>query len=164
MTEQCSQTGWVVTMGPMTHPHLSFNRQALETRLVRVCWVDSMCCAILSELPRRLELCVSGQDGGGHIENEASEEKPWQPEPLVSCVKSLMSGSVQVSGSQTTRSSLGTLLVEWAGFYPLGFMQIWRHQPFSCISSSILCLISVNSTVSSEWKKYTSHVHISIST
>lgn len=51
-------------MGPMTHPHLSFNRQALETRLVRVCWVDSMCCAILSELPRSLpRLCVWSRVG-----------------------------------------------------------------------------------------------------
>lgn len=61
--EQCSQTGWVVNMGPVTHLYLSSNRQPLEMRLVRVCWVDPLYSSVLSDCSS-LESWVARWKGG----------------------------------------------------------------------------------------------------
>lgn len=166
MTEQCSRTGWVVTMGPMTHPHLSFNRQALETRLVRVCWVDSMCCAVLSELPRSLELCVSGQDWGGAyqewgIRREAVISKVFgqlcKAECLVQCKFREVKPPGQAWGHYLWRGLVFTLWVlckfennkDIRLFFAYLFYPMPNFGTFYCL----------------KWrKKYTSHVHVSIST
>ena len=74
-------------------------------------------------------LCVWAGGGWG-ISRMRYQNRSHDIQSVWSAVQSLMSGSVQVSWSQTTRSSLGPLLAARAGFYPLGFMRIWKQQIF----------------------------------